>query len=102
MVEENLAKAAEKLAAQLTGRWSEELRRGLAEELQPVLAAELRNAGDDAMLAFASSLTRLLQAPNQMEILNVLLDVTQDVRAARRPSGAARRLLCRLAVARNS
>ncbi len=79
MVEENLAKAAEKLATQLTGRWSEELRRGLAEELQPVLAVELRNAGDDAMLSFASNLTRLLQAPNQMEILNVLLDVTQDL-----------------------
>ena len=78
-MQENLAKAAEKLAAQLTGRWSEEMRRGIAEELQPVLAAELRNAGDDAMLAFASNLTRLLQAPNQMEILNVLLDVTQDM-----------------------
>ena len=78
-MEENLAKAAEKLAAQLTGRWSEEMRRGIAEELQPVLAAELRNAGDDATLAFASNLTRLLQAPNQMEILNVLLDVTQDM-----------------------
>lgn len=76
-MEENWAAAAERLASSLMKQWGEELRRGLAEELQPALEAELRGAGEAATLALASGLIRLLQAPNQMEILNVLLQVTQ-------------------------
>jgi len=78
-VEENWATAAEKLASSLMGKWGEELRQGLAEGLQPTLEAELRGAVDAAMLSFASGLIRLIQAPNQMEILQALLHATQPL-----------------------
>ena len=78
-MEENWATAAEKLASSLMGKWGEELRQGLAEGLQPTLEAELRGAVDAAMLSFASGLIRLIQAPNQMEILQALLHATQPL-----------------------
>ncbi|MGA2963449.1 MAG: hypothetical protein ABSD96_17355 [Candidatus Korobacteraceae bacterium] len=80
-MQENLSEAAEKLASRLVRQWGEELRRSIAEELQPVLEAEITRAGHEAAFVIASDLIRLLQAANQVEILTVLLQTTQPFAA---------------------